>query len=89
MADETERNGSKRKRKHSRGLHVEKGKEKKLFQSKRVSKAKEAQKIQPRVPKTATEMSCNWRVLQAVRFNNLLLPMHYVTYVSQASVLMH
>jgi len=45
---------------------VEKGKEKKLFQSKRVSKAKEAQKIQPRVPKTATEMSCNWRVLQAM-----------------------
>lgn len=71
MADEVSKNGLKsfkRKRKHSGDLmQLKKSKEKKTVQSKRDVKAKQALIIQPQLPKTAKELSSNWKLLQAVR----------------------
>lgn len=65
MADECESQSLKRKRKHSRDLND--GKERATAKSsKRNPKVKNKQTVQPKLPKTATEMSSNWKLLQAV-----------------------
>lgn len=65
MADEPESQSLKRKRKHSRDLND--GKERATAKSsKRNPKVKNKQTVQPKLPKTATEMSSNWKLLQAV-----------------------
>ena len=67
IADEYERKGLKRKRKHSHSLYLKDSNEKKAVKSnKRNREVKKARTIQPQLPKTATEMSSNWKVLQAV-----------------------
>ncbi|KAJ7392102.1 REX4, RNA exonuclease 4 [Desmophyllum pertusum] len=72
MADECESKGAeskglKRKRKHIRDLNLKDAKQKKIVKScKRNRTVKKDQTIQPQLPKTATEMSSNWKCLQAL-----------------------
>lgn len=67
MADE----GLKRKRDHTCNLHLKDAKgKKKIKASKRNQKKENPQTIQPQLPKTATEMSSNWKLLQAVSSQN-------------------
>ena len=79
MADECESKGAeskglKRKRKHIRDLNLKDAKQKKIVKScKRNRTVKKDQTIQPQLPKTATEMSSNWKCLQAVSYKLKLL----------------
>ena len=67
MADERETQRLERKRKHNRNLHLKDAKEKRTIKSsKRNPKVENSLAIQPQLPKTATEMSSNWKLLQAV-----------------------
>ncbi|KAL9978571.1 hypothetical protein ACROYT_G016104 [Oculina patagonica] len=67
MADECESQSLKRKRKHDRNLNFKDVKEKKTAKSsKRNPKGKISQTIQPQLPKSAKEMSSNWKLLQAL-----------------------
>ena len=69
MADESERperNSFHHKRKHKNDPQPKKGKEKKSTHQERKPKRKKTEFIQPRAPKTAAEMSSNWKALQAV-----------------------
>lgn len=69
MADKHETERLERKRKHSRNLDLKVTKGKKTFKSsKRNPKVENPHTIQPQLPKTATEMSSNWKLLQAVSF---------------------
>ena len=69
MADEVESQGLKRKRNHTRNLHLKDGKGKTTIKaSKRNQKKENPKTIQPQLPKTATEMSSNWKLLKAVSF---------------------
>ena len=66
MADESERperNSFHHKRKHKIDPQPKKRKEKKSIHQ---PKRKKTEFIQPRAPKTAAEMSSNWKALQAV-----------------------
>jgi len=68
MADESETPSLERKRKHPRNLHLKDTKGKKTIKySKRNPKVENPHTIQPQLPKTATEISSNWKLLQAVR----------------------
>ncbi|XP_067054985.1 uncharacterized protein [Acropora muricata] len=69
MADESERperNSFHHKRKHKNDPQPKKGKEKKSTHQERKHKRKKTEFIQPRAPKTAAEMSSNWKALQAI-----------------------
>lgn len=67
MADERESQRLKRKRKHTRNLYSKDAKGKTTIKSsKRNPKVENPPTIQPQLPKTATEMSSNWKLLQAV-----------------------
>ena len=69
MADKRETQRLERKRKHTRNLHFKDAKGKKTVKSsKRNPKVENPHTIQPQLPKTATEMSSNWKLLQAVSF---------------------
>lgn len=69
MADKCETQRLERKRKHNRNLHLKDAKGKRTFKSsKRNPKVENPHTIQPQLPKTATEMSSNWKLLQAVSF---------------------
>lgn len=69
----------KRKRKHSRNPHSKDwNKKKKIEPGKGNREVKRMQIIQPQLPKTATELSSNWKALQAVSierdsFNSLIV----------------
>ena len=75
MADERERETQRleRKRKHTRDLHLKDAKGEKTIKSrKRNPKVENSLTIQPQLPKTATEMSSNWKLLQAVGFQTAM-----------------
>lgn len=69
----------KRKRKHNRNPHSKDwNKKKKIEPGKGNREVKRMQIIQPQLPKTATEISSNWKALQAVSierdsFNSLIV----------------
>jgi len=72
MADERETQRLERKRKHTRNLHLKDAKGKRTIKSsKRNPNVENPHTIQPQLPKTATEMSSNWKLLQAVSFEAL------------------
>lgn len=66
MADESERPERNNKRKHKIDPQPKKRNEKKSTHQERKPKRKKTEFIQPRAPKTAAEMSSNWKALQAV-----------------------
>ena len=69
MADKGETQRLERKRKHTRNLHLKDAKGNRSFKSsKRNPKVENSHTTQPQLPKTATEMSSNWKLLQAVSF---------------------
>lgn len=88
MADESgrpERNSFHHKRKHTNDLQPEKGKKKKSTHQKGKLKRKKTEFIQPRVPKTAAEMSSNWKALQAVScFMKVISEIMYKTSINQS-----
>lgn len=55
-----------RKRKHIGEFQVKKAKEKRSAHSKGERKGKNAKSTLPQLPKTVTEMSHNWKILQGV-----------------------
>ena len=66
MADESKRNGPKLKRRRSEERDKKKD-HKRIHPNKRKKKEKNNKIIQPRIPKTATDISSNWKLLQVVR----------------------
>ena len=72
MANDRESQRLKRKRKPTRNLYLKDAKGKTTIKSsKRNPKVENPQTIQPQLPKTATEMSANWKLLQAVSLQTL------------------
>ena len=66
MADESKRNGPKLKRRRSEERDKKKD-HKRIHPNKRKKEEKNNKIIQPRIPKTATDISSNWKLLQVVR----------------------
>lgn len=66
MADESKRNGPKLKRRRSEERDKKKD-HKRIHPNKRKKEEKNKKIIQPRIPKTATDISSNWKLLQVVR----------------------
>ena len=67
VANQYSRENLKRKRKHSRNPHSKDwNKKKKIEPGKGNREVKRTQIIRPQLPKTATEISSNWKALQAV-----------------------
>ena len=65
MADESKRNGPKLKRRRSEERDKKKDR-KRIHPNKRKKEEKNNKIIQPRIPKTATDISSNWKLLQVV-----------------------
>ena len=65
MADESKRNGPKLKRRRSEERDKKKD-HKRIHPNKRKKEEKNNKIIQPRIPKTATDISSNWKLLQVV-----------------------
>ncbi|CAH3045551.1 unnamed protein product [Porites lobata] len=63
MADESKRNGPKLKRRRSEERDKKKD-HKRIHPNKRKKEEKNKKIIQPRIPKTATDISSNWKLLQ-------------------------
>ena len=84
MADESKRNGPKLKRRRSEERDKKKD-HKRIHPNKRKKEEKNNKIIQPQIPKTATDISSNWKLLQAVSVSiihktgpNLRIPGHFL-----------
>lgn len=75
MADESKRNGPQLKRRRSEEREKKKD-HKRIHSNKRKKEEKNNKIIQPRIPKTATDISSNWKLLQAVSNRSLIFRLH-------------